>query len=100
MAKKIPLTDLEPGMRIVKAITSKNGMVILGEGVELTNSWIERIQDMDIDGVYIDAPQVQTISKEEAMAQLEARFQTVIDRPYMNRLKAIIREHIEGLYDN
>ena len=100
MAKKISVGDLEPGMKIVKPITSKNGMVILGEGIELTPSWIERLQDMDIDGVYIDAPKVESISKDDAIIQLEARFQLVTDRPYMNRLKAIIREHIEGLYAN
>jgi len=98
MAKKIPLNVLEPGMIIVKPITTKSGMVILGEGTELNHSWIERLQDMDIDGVYIDAPQEQGISKEDAFTQLEARFQPVADRPYMNRLKTIIREYIEGLY--
>ncbi len=99
MAKKIPLSDLEPGMIIVKPITMKNGMVILGEGVELTLAWVERLQDMDIDGCYIDAPNEQKITKEDAIVQLDARFQPVADRPYMIRLKAILREHIEGLYE-
>ncbi|MCX5828547.1 MAG: hypothetical protein NTV58_11185 [Deltaproteobacteria bacterium] len=99
MAKKIALSDLEPGMIIVKPITMKNGMVILGEGVELTQSWVERVQGMDIDGVYIDAPEEQKVTKEEAIVQLDSRFQPVADRPYMIRLKAILREHIEGLYE-
>jgi hypothetical protein len=100
MAKKISLSDLEPGMVIVKPITMKNGMVVLGEGVELTQTWIERVQEMDIDGVYIDAPQEQKMTKEDAVAQLDARFQPVAERPYMNRLKSIIRKHIEGIYEN
>ena len=99
MAKKIPLSDLEPGMIIVRPITMKNGMVMLGEGVELTQYWVERVQEMDIDGVYIDAPEEQKISKEDAIVQLDERFQPVADRPYMIRLKAILREHIEGLYE-
>jgi len=99
MAKKIPLGDLEPGMTIVKPITMKNGMVILGEGVKLTPSWVERLQDMDIDGAYIDAPEEQKITKEDALAQLDTRFQPVVHRPYMIRLKALLREHIEGLYE-
>jgi len=99
MAKKIPLSDLEPGMTIVKPITMKNGMVILGAGVELTPAWVERLQDMDIDGCYIDAPKEQKITTEEAILQLDERFQPVADRPYMIRLKAILREHIEGLYE-
>ncbi len=99
MAKKIPLSDLEPGMVIVKPITMKNGMVILGEGVKLTPVWVDRVKDMDIDGVYIDLPQEQKMSKEEAILQLEARFHPVADRPYMIRLKTVIREYIEGLYE-
>ena len=70
MAKKIPLSDLEPGMIIVKSITMKNGMVILGEGVKLTPAWVERLQEMNIDGAYIDAPEEQKLTKEEAFAQL------------------------------
>jgi|WetSurMetagenome_2_1015567.scaffolds.fasta_scaffold1460895_1 hypothetical protein len=99
MAKKILLSDLESGMMIVKPITMKNGMVILGSGVELTPAWVERLRDMDIDGVYIDAPEEQKITKEDAIVHLDARFQPVAERPYMMRLKAILREHIEGLYE-
>lgn len=99
MAKKIPLSDIEPGMIIVKSLTMKNGMVILGEGVTLTPAWVERLQEMDIDGVYIDAPEEQKLSKEEALLQLEERFQPVAEAPYMIRLKAVLREHIEGLYE-
>lgn len=99
MAKKIPLSDIEPGMMIVKPLTMKNGMVILGEGVTLTPAWVERLQEMDIDGVYIDAPDEQKLSKEEALLELDNRFQPVADKPYMIRLKAVLREHIEGLYE-
>jgi hypothetical protein len=99
MAKKIPLSNLEPGMTIVKSVMLKNGMVILGEGVTLTPAWVERLKEMDIDGVYIDAPKEQKLTKEEAVAQLEERFKPVTDRPYMIRLKALLREHIEDLYE-
>jgi hypothetical protein len=99
MAKKIPLSDLEPGMVIVKPIMMKNGMVILGEGAKLTPAWVERLQEMDLNGAYIDAPEEQKLTKEEALAQLDERFQPVDDRPYMIRLKDLLREHIEGLYE-
>ncbi|MFA5182687.1 MAG: hypothetical protein WC405_15295 [Syntrophales bacterium] len=99
MAKKIQLADLESGMVIVKPVTMKNGMVILGEGVTLTPAWVERLQDMDIDGVYIDAPKEQQLTKEEAIVKLNARFEPVADRPYMNRLKKILADHIEDLYE-
>ncbi|HPK53269.1 MAG TPA: hypothetical protein PK114_02345 [Smithellaceae bacterium] len=96
---KIQASKLEPGMKLAKPVLAKSGMVMLGEGAELSETWIERIQDMDIAAVFIEGPPVQTISKEEALANLEARFAKVEGKPYMNLLKKIVREHIEGLYE-
>jgi hypothetical protein len=96
---KIPSIKLEPGMKLAKPITAKNGMVMLGEGTELNETWIERIRDMDIVSVFIDGPAIQTISKEEALAGLDARFALVEGNPHMNIIKNIVRTHIEGLYE-
>jgi hypothetical protein len=96
---KIPVAKLEPGMKLAKPVVAKNGMVMLGEGTELTEKWIERIQDMEIASIFIDGPPVQTISKEEALANLEARFASAEDKPFMNSIKKLVQEHIEGLYE-
>jgi hypothetical protein len=99
MAKKIPPGDIEAGMTIVKPVMLKNGMVILGEGVTLTPAWVERLNEMEIDGIYIDAPAEQKMPLDEAIMQLDARFLPVSDRPYMIRLKEIVKKHIERLYE-
>jgi predicted metal-dependent phosphoesterase TrpH len=96
--RKIPTDDLSPGMKLAKSVLSQNGMVLLSEGTELTERWIERIQDMGLDGVSIDAPAEQTISREDALAQLDARFKLVVNQPRMANIKSILRKHIEGLY--
>lgn len=96
---KIPVSNLEPGMKLSRAITAKNGMVMLGEGTELSATWIERIRDMDISSVFVDGPPVHTISREEALTRLDDRFANVKDKPYMNLIKDLTREHIEGLYE-
>lgn len=96
---KIPVAKLEPGMKLSKPVTAKNGMVMLGEGTELSEAWIERIRDMEIGSVFIDGPPVQTVSKEEAIANLDARFAKVEGKPYVNLIKKIVKAHIEGLYE-
>jgi hypothetical protein len=96
---KIPVAKLEPGMILAKPIMTPNGMVMLGEGTELSEKWIERIQDMEIASIFIDGPPIQTISREEALANLEARFTLVEGNPYMNSIKKLVKEHIEGLYN-
>jgi hypothetical protein len=96
---KIPVANLEPGMKLAKPITAKNGMVMLGEGTELSEIRIERIRDMEITSVFVEGPPVQALPKEEAIANLEARFANTEGKPYMNIIKRITKEHIEGLYE-
>jgi len=96
---KVPVSQLKPGMKLAKPVVAKNGMVMLGEATELTQTWIERIDDMGIASVFIDGPPVQTVSREDALSALDARFAPIEDKPYMKNLKKIVREHIEGLYE-
>ena len=95
---KISPDKLEPGMKLAKAVL-RGDMVLLSEGSVLTDVWVSRIQDMDIDGVHIDGPSEQSIPKEEMLTQLDRRFKNVEDKLYMGFLKKIIKEHIEGLYE-
>ena len=95
---KISADKLIPGMVLGKPLTSKNGMVILGEGAELTEKWIERIRDMDAEGIFVTGPSEQPIPLDEALALLEERFETVLDKPYMRLIKKLVRTHISKLY--
>ena len=96
---KISVTNLEPGMKLAKPVLAKNGMVMLGEGTELSEAWIERLQDMDISSIFIDGPPVQTVPKAEALAGLDTRFAKVEEKLYMSNIKKLVKEHIEGLYE-
>lgn len=96
---KIPVSKLEPGMILAKPVMAANGMVMLGEGTVLSDTWIERIADMQIPSVFIDGPPVQTVPREQALESLTARFALVGDRPFMSAIYKIVREHIEGLYE-
>jgi hypothetical protein len=96
---KISVLKLEAGMKLAKPVAAKSGMVMLGEGTELTAKWVERIQDMGIANVFVEGPPVQAVPREEALADLNARFSHVEGKPYMNTIKKIVKEHIEGLYE-
>ena len=76
----------------------RGSMVILGEGTNITEAWISRIEDMDITHLFIEGAAEQAVPKEEALAQLDRRFEKVLDQPYMTPLKKLVKEHIEGLY--
>jgi hypothetical protein len=95
---KFAKENLQPGMRLAKPVLGQNGMVFLPEGVELTEKLIERIQDMDVAAIFVEGPSEQALSREEALALLDKRFETVGDEPHMGLIKGIVRRHIEGLY--
>jgi hypothetical protein len=95
--RRISIDQLEEGMVLAKPLL-RGSMVILGEGTSLTASWISRIKDMEIELLFVEGASEQSLPKEEALAQLEARFKLVEDQPIMQSLKIITKEHIEGLY--
>lgn len=95
---RIPTDKIEVGMKLIKPITDRNGMVLLSEGTVLTEKWVERIQDMSIEAIYVDGPTLQLIPKDEALSLLNARFQHVENQPHMAFIKKVVREYIEGLY--
>ncbi|HPL96049.1 MAG TPA: hypothetical protein PLB14_02810 [Smithellaceae bacterium] len=96
--RKITVDKLEPGMILAKPITGPTGMVMLAQGTELNEKWIERVRDMEIAIVSIEGSPVQAIPEEEALAELEARFALVNDKPFMGLIKKAVREHTKGLY--
>jgi len=95
---RIPVGKLEPGMKLVKPVM-RGEMVLLGEGTELNDNWIQKIKDMEIGSVYVDGPSQMSVPKDEMMAQLDKRFQNVADKPYMKVIKKLVQEHIEALYE-
>jgi hypothetical protein len=95
---KISSDKLLPGMVLAKPIIGKNGMTLLGEGTELTERWIGNIQEMNVEGIFVEGPSEQPVPLDEALACLEQRFETVRDKPYMALIKSVVRKQIESLY--
>ncbi|MDD5475698.1 MAG: hypothetical protein PHU03_04190 [Syntrophales bacterium] len=97
MRKAAP-QELQPGMVLAKPVL-RGTMVFLNEGAVLTESAISRIESMGIDNVFIEGKSEQPIPRDEAMALVENRFRNHDDSPVMMRVKKILSEHIEKLYD-
>lgn len=95
---RIALDKLQPGMKLAKPVTNKNGLVMLAEDTELTATLIDKISDLDIAGVFIQGMTQPDIPMEEMLAGLDKRFQNVENEPYMDVIKQALKEHIEGLY--
>ena len=95
---KLAAERLEPGMVLARPVMNKNGMTMLGEGAELTDSLIEKIRDMGIESVHVQGMSQPDIPMEALLAVLDARFAHVEKDPLMAMIKRLMKEHIEGLY--
>ncbi|MDD3844734.1 MAG: hypothetical protein PHC90_00085 [Syntrophorhabdaceae bacterium] len=96
---KIAPRNLEPGMKTARSVVNTSGMVLLGENTELTPELIDRIRNMDVDGVYVHGSLKPSTPLETALENLDRRFLLVGDQPLMNIIKNAARKHIEGLYE-
>ncbi len=97
--RKIATDNLLPGMILTKPVFGGNGMVLLAEGTELNEKWIDRIESMGIDGVWVEGKAEQTQTLEEALFALDQRFEPVVHLPYMTTIKNLVQSQIEKLYD-
>jgi hypothetical protein len=97
---KLIISDLKPGMRLLKPVTNASGMVLLTEGLELTEELIERLHKMEIENVTVRGGNRPTRPKEELLAELEHRFKKTGTEPQMAVLKKILADHLEGLYQD
>jgi len=97
---KVPPDKLMPGMRLAKPIMNRAGMALLGEGTELTEAWIMRIQDMELEGViYVEGKQEMEVPLDEMLAALEKRFRTPEGNHRMEIIKRAAERHIRKLYE-
>lgn len=98
MPKIVP-GNLQPGMKTAKPVVNTSGMVLLGENTELTPELIDRIRNMEVDGVYIQGLSKPSVPVEAALSGLERRFRLVGGEPHMDIIRKAVRKHIEGLYE-
>jgi hypothetical protein len=97
---KITPDKLQPGMRLAKPVMNKVGMALLGEGTELTETWIARIQDMEMEGaIYVEGKLEMEIPMDEMLAALEGRFQSTHGNPRMEMIRSAAEKHIRKLYE-
>lgn len=98
--QNIPLTLAKAGMVVAKEIKASDdpaGMTICGKGVKLTDSLINRLEQMGIQSVNVEGHPVKMegeSSVEEMLAALEHRFRRAGDDPLMLTIKGIYQKQI------
>jgi hypothetical protein len=97
---KVTPDKLQPGMRLARPVMNKAGIALLGEGTELTETWIVRIQDMGLEeAIYVEGKLEMEVPMDEMLAALERRFQSASGNQRMDLIKRAAEMHIRKLYE-
>ncbi|MGD8190902.1 HD-GYP domain-containing protein [Brevibacillus ginsengisoli] len=86
----IAMANCQPGERLAKSIYNNNGTVLVGEGVELNQRMIDRLQALNITAIYVHDELTKDIeikdvisesTRREALTVIHTTFQLFLDEP-------------------
>jgi len=86
-------------MRLARPVLNEHGLVLLNEGLMLTEELIEKLKTMGLDTINVKGVSRLTQTKAEMLTVLDERFRRVESEPFMKLIKDLIKEHIESLYE-
>lgn len=96
---RVGVNDLVSGAVLLRPIMNKNGLILIGEGTELTDALIDKIREMGVDSVHVRGVKKVLPPQDEALADLDRRFSKAESEPYMSIIKNAISDHIISLYE-
>ncbi|MBW7477789.1 HD-GYP domain-containing protein [Paenibacillus oenotherae] len=97
----LPIYLCRPGMRLSKKIFSEEGLVLLGENVELTAKLIQRLNECGVSFVYIHDPRTSDLvvpdiiseeTRQYALMEIRTNFKDLLSRP--NRKSGVTYPYI------
>ncbi|EGB13440.1 hypothetical protein DND132_0223 [Pseudodesulfovibrio mercurii] len=99
--QKIPINLAAPGMKLAKAVTKENGMTIMAEGMELTESLISRLEGMNIERITVQGHPVEMGGTGagthwgERLDRLDHLFRQYAEDKWMLRVKERMRQYFQ-----
>jgi HD-GYP domain-containing protein (c-di-GMP phosphodiesterase class II) len=90
----LPIANCRPGMKLAKKIFSEDGLVLLGEQIELTARLITRLEQCGIQYVYIADPRTDDITlpsllseetTKHAIKEIRTTFREMANRPKLKK---------------
>ncbi|MBI9112958.1 hypothetical protein [Maridesulfovibrio ferrireducens] len=96
--QKIPVKLAEPGMKLAKPVARDNGMVVLAEGLELSEGIINRLVSMNVERIVVqgnplDLGDGSDSSWGKKSERLDHLFRRYTNDKWMFRVKGFFREY-------
>lgn len=96
---RVSIEDVKPGMIVSKPVINEAGIVILNEGLELNDEIIQRLKKLGVIEINVKGTKKPEEPLDEVLKNLEERFRSFSDKPYMDVLKRAVITHIKNLYE-
>lgn len=99
--QRIPLDLAAPGMKLAKPVTKENGMTIMAEGMELTESLLSRLKTMEIDRITVQGNPVDMggagagTKYAERVERLDVLFRCYAEDKWMQRVKKRMAQYFQ-----
>ncbi|MGE4291307.1 MAG: hypothetical protein AB7E32_03755 [Desulfovibrio sp.] len=96
--QKIPLKLARPGMVLARPVVRENGITIVAEGFELTDSLIQRLEGMKIERIVVKGNAVSmegggTTAFDERLGRLDHLFRAYEKDQWMRKVKAFLANY-------
>lgn len=98
--QKIPINKVIEGMMLAKPILREDGVVLMGEGTELTGVLIEKLKALEIKRIIVKGRPLDLGTEEKTAeqftAELDERLRIVADDKLCSQMREmIIRDYIQ-----
>lgn len=97
---RVPVSKLVSGTVLLRPVVNRNGLVLIAEGTELTDTLINKIRSMDVDSVHVCGSERVLPPCDEVLADLDRRFSKIESEPFMSIIKNAVTGHIMSLYED
>jgi len=96
--QKIPVKLAAAGMKLAKPVTRDNGMVVLAEGLELTEGIIKKLESMNVERIVVKGSPLDlgdngNSSWSQKAEHLDHLFRRYSKDKWMFRVKGFFREY-------
>lgn len=98
--QKIPVKLAAPGMKLAKPVTKENGMVVIAEGAELSETLIARLEQMKIERIMVKGNPVNldgggNSSWSKRSERLDYLFRRYKKDKWMSRVQGFFKEYFD-----
>jgi hypothetical protein len=98
--QKIPLNRAKPGMKLGKAVAKESGIVVMAEGMELTESLIARLENMKIERIVVQGNPLNLDGGGETefskrLERLDHLFRHQDQDPWMRKIKKFLARYFQ-----